>query len=120
PKIDLIKSPNIMMTINDLFKPNNENRHFKREQNYFALSGINPGYTHLAPTTVEVRNILKDITGNPQKFYNLKERLSLVDPHSINEFTTRKNSISKISFQVKSLDSDEDKRIDMAKDDLQP
>lgn len=109
-----------MMTINDLFKPDSNQRHFKRDKNYFGIAGINPGYTHLAPTTVEVRNIMKDITGNPQKFYDLKERLSLADPHSINEFTTRKNGVSKISFLIKSRESEEDQRIDLAKEDLQP
>lgn len=109
-----------MQTINDLFKDEPKTRHFKRDTNYFAIAGINPGYTHLAPTTVEVRNILKNLTGNPQEFYNLQDRLNLVDPHSINEFTTRKNSVSKISFQTKSRESEEDKRIEMAQKDLQP
>jgi len=109
-----------MQTINDLYK-NDSSRHFTREDNnYFSVAGINPAYTNLAPTTVEVRNILKDVSADPQKFYDLKDRLALVDPHTITEFTTRKNSISKISFRIDSREPGHEVRIEQALEDLHP
>lgn len=108
------------LTLNDTFRHSDE-AHFKVNKNhYLSVAGISPGYTHLAPTTTETRDILKSIADDPQKFYQLKDRLALVDPHTINEFTTRKNSISKISFHIKSRQDGQDKRIDQATEDLKP
>lgn len=108
-----------MSTINDLYAHQPE--HFPISSNYKAVlpgTSIDMGYANIAPTVVEVRNILKGLAANPKKFYDLQDRVALANPHTINEFTTRKNSVSKIRFLIKSRNDGDDRYIELATEDL--
>ncbi len=108
-----------MPTLNDIYAHDSEL--FKPAKAYRGLlpgTSIDMGYANIAPTVIEVRNALKGISADPQRFYDLKDRINLANPLNITEFTTRKNSVSKITFLIKSRDGKNEKVIEQATEDL--
>lgn len=68
----------------------------------FGQGAFNTALISLAPTLVEIREAIRLIASDPATFYDIARRIRIVYPHTLTEFQTRRNTLTRINFTLQS------------------